>query len=81
MSDILPQSVHYVKRYEWFIIVVAVAVELWLLSVLPRLGALGRTALVTYACLSVMAIVVPLGLYYRATVRRADDMRGYPTDG
>lgn len=42
MSDILPQSVHYMKRYEWFIIVVAVAVELWLLSVLPKLRRVGR---------------------------------------
>lgn len=80
-SESAPAPVHYLKRYEWFVIGLALTAELWILSVVPQIGSWNQGELVGYPLLFLVAIIVPIGLYYQATLRRIDDVRGYPPSG
>lgn len=72
-----PGPIHYLKRYEWFIIGLAVSFELLILSAITRADIQGPATLLLYLVPFLLAIFVPIGLLYRATLRRADDMQGY----
>ena len=80
-SESDPKPIHYLKRYEWFLIGLAITAELWILSVVPGIGSWSQTELLGYLLVFLVAVFVPIGLYYRATLRRADDLRGYPPGG
>ena len=80
-DDSRPGAVTYLRRSEWFVIGLAATAELWILSAVPGIRNWGSAELLGYLLLFLVAIFVPIGLYYRATLRRADDLRGFPPGG